>query len=107
MESAKNKIKTAVSEYKRLFPDEYKEFKKSHAVTLHNQIDDMGTTGNKDSALERHLYDVPEKLHNAIYRMLTGEEYEWYCGRGEFAGSLKAAEWFIKQFPEFKITKQF
>lgn len=107
METAKEKIRVAVSEYKRLFPEEYKQFKKSHAIKLASKLNDMATTNNKDSALERHLYDVPEKLHSAIQRMLSGQEYEWYCGRGQYQGSLKAAQWFIQTFPEFKITEEF
>lgn len=106
METAKHKIETAVKEYTRLFPEEYRLFKKATVEKVSRLKDDFATTG-QSNVIERHLYDVPEQLHSAIYQILTDQEYDWYTGRGEFQGSLSAAQWFIGRFPEFKITSEF
>lgn len=105
MQTAKDKVKTAVTEYKRLFPDEYQQFLKSNQITIGNQKDKWASTGG-DNALERHLYDVPEKLHNAIKRLLSGDELEWFNGRGRHQ-PFEAAKWFMDTFPEFKVSKDF
>lgn len=107
MQTAKTKITTAVNEYKRLFPEEYKLFLKGNQITIESKKDKFATTGNKISALERHLYDVPEKLHSAIYQMLNEHEYEWYTSRGEYSKTMQAPRWFIETFPEFKVTQTF
>lgn len=107
MQTAKEKITTAVQEYKRLFPDEYKQFLKSNQITINKQTDAWASSNNKDSAVERLLYETPEKLHHAIGRMLTEQETDWWSARGEFIKDFSAAKWFITKFPEFKVTKEF
>lgn len=107
METAKEKIVTAVQEYKRLFPQEYKSFLKSHAITIDNQKDKWGSTGKDSHAIRRHLYDTPEKLHQAITRMLNEHELDWFNARGEFVKNFSGAQWFITRFPEFKVTQEF
>lgn len=107
MEAAKEKISVAVQEYKRLFPVEYQQFLKSHQITIGKQKDQWGSTGKESHALERHLYDLPEKLHHSIIRMLSDEEHDWWAARGNYIKNFAAAQWFIKKHPEFKVTKQF
>jgi len=107
MKSAKEKITTAVKEYKRLFPDEYKQFKKSNQITINKQENAWASTGSHDNLVERHLFDTPEKLHQAISRMLNEEELDWWNARGVYTKNFAAAKWFISTYPEFKVTKQF
>jgi hypothetical protein len=107
METAKQKIRAAVSEYKRLFTKEYNLFLKSHQVTIDKQNDKWGSTGKGSKLVERHLFDTPEKLYNAIQAMLTNEEKDWWAARGAHIKDFSAAKWFISEFPEFKVTKDF
>lgn len=108
MQTAKDKITTAVQEYKRLFPQEYQAFLKSNQITIDKQQDKWASTGKGDShAIQRHLYDTPEKLHHAITRMLSEEELDWFNARGTYIKNFSAAKWFIQTFPEFKVTQEF
>lgn len=107
MESAKDKIRSAVAEYKRLFPKEYQMFLKSNQITIDKQNDKWGSTGKDSKLVERHLFDTPEKLYNAIQAMLNNEEKDWWAARGEYIKNFSGAKWFIGEFPEFKITKEF
>ena len=107
MEDAKVKITTAVGEYKRLFPEEYIQFKKQNMQTVANQTTEWAEANDKDSALERLLYETPEKLHQAITKMLTDEELDWWSARGRYLKDFQASKWFIETFPEFKVTQTF
>lgn len=106
MKTAQDKITTAVGEYKRLFPQEYKDFQRGRQAKIDALKNDWASTG-ESTGIERQLYEVPEKLHNAIHRLLTGEELSWLNGRDEDKGKLYGAEWFMKSFPEFNISKEF
>lgn len=106
MNSAKEKITTAVSEYQRLFPQEYKDFLNSKQIKLELKNDKWASTG-KSTALERHLFDMPEKLYTAIKRLLNDEELSWFNGRDEYHGDMRAVQWFMRTFPQFKITQDF
>lgn len=107
MQTAKDKITTAVTEYKKLFPDEYKAFLKSNQLTINKQNDQWASTGSKDNLVERHMYDVPEKLYGAIQHLLNNEERDWFASRGAYLKNFKASKWFMETFPEFKVTKEF
>lgn len=107
MQTAKEKITTAVREYQRLFPDEYQNFLKSNAVTINKLNDKWGSTGKGDHAIERHLFDTPEKLYYAINQILSAEELDWFFNRGAFIKNTEGIKWFIETFPQFKVTKQF
>lgn len=106
MKSAQTKISTAVAEYKRLFPQEFKDFQKGRQAKIDALNNDWASTG-QSTALERQLYEVPEKLHNAIRRMLTDEELSWLNGRDEDKNKFHGAQWFMTNFPEFNISKEF
>ena len=106
MQTAKDKITVAVKEYKRLFPEEYQQFLKGNQITIDKQKDEWASTG-KDGAVERHLFDTPEKLYQAITRMLNDEEIDWWHARGQYVKKFFAARWFIETFPEFKVTREF
>lgn len=106
MLSAQEKIKTAVQEYKRLFASEYQDFLNSNQIRIGNQKNKWAST-ESDSALERHLYDLPEKLHHAIYKLLSVEELDWFTSRGDYAKKMAGTRWFMETYPEFKVTKDF
>lgn len=106
MEPAKLKITTAVEEYKKLFPEEYKQFLKSNQITIGKQSNKWATA-NKEGNIQRLLFETPEKLYHAINKMLSDEEKDWWNARGAYLKKFDAAAWFIKKFPEFKVTKEF
>lgn len=106
METAKHKITVAVEQYKHLFPQEYQAFLKGNQITIDKQRNKWGA-GDKDALVERHLYDTPTKLYGAIQRMLNEEEKDWFASRGSYLKNFEASKWFITNFPEFKVTKDF
>lgn len=106
MQTAKTKVKVAVEEYKRIFPLEYEQFKSQNAVTVHKQKNKYGALEG-DHAIERHLYDLPEKLHQTIYQTLNAEELQWFTATGSYIGKFEGVSWFIKNFPIFKTTNAY
>lgn len=106
MKTAKTKIDVAVKEYIRLFPAEYEAFKKTNAHTIDSKQSKWADIKG-DHAVKRHLYDLPEKLHHAITQTLTSVEQDWFQAKGEFLGNFSGVEWFLKNYPIFKVTKDF
>lgn len=104
METAKLKINIAFQEYKRLFPEEFEQFKKSNAVTINKQTNKMAS---REGAIERHLFDIPEKLYQAITLSLTVEELNWWKASGEYKKDFRGVQWFLKTYPVFKVTESF
>lgn len=106
MVSAKEKIKTSVDEYIKLFPDEFEAFK----TAIHEKRE--ATTGFAEvggtEIIQRALYELPEVLYYALRRTLTNEEWWWFQGdtqRG--ADRNQGPGWFVRTFPVFKITKEY
>lgn len=106
MNSAKIKVKTAVEEYVRLFPQEYEAFQRSHRAKEDNKKNDFATFGSTEQIV-RHLFDLPEVLHHSIRKLLTDEEYDWLYSRNAYEKNRKGLTWFVRTFPQFKITKDF
>lgn len=107
MQTAKQKIDIAVKEYIKLFPQEYAAFQKGRTVKLSEKIDKWASTKQRDSAIERHLFDLPERLHSAIHSNLTDVEREWFTASGEFIGKFEGIHWFMLKYPNFCITDKF
>ena len=104
MLSAQTKIKICVQEYIRLFPAEFEQFKKSNHITVNKQNNKMAS---REGAIERHLFDMPEKLYQAITLALTTEELHWWKASGTFLKDFSGVKWFLTTFPVFKVTKDF
>jgi len=104
MQSAQMKIKICVQEYMKLFPTEFEQFKKSNQVTISKQENKFAS---REGAIERHLFDMPEKLYQAITLSLTKEELDWWKASGIFLKDFSGVQWFLKNYPVFKVTKDF
>ena len=106
MKSAKDKIRTSVKEYSRLFPQEYKSFLSSVRIKEDNRINDFAEFKGSDQIV-RHLFDMPENLYFTLQQLLQDHELDWFFGRGDYNNNRAGIRWFIKEFPQFKITKDF
>ena len=101
--NTKDRIRQAVSEYKKLFPDEYQAVVDHIKNERRSQATDWATLeGNH--AIERKLGEVPETLFSMITQMLTVNELNQFRATGD-AGK-KAQRWFFNAFPEFRVTKE-
>ena len=107
MFTAKQKIDIAVQEYIKLFPQEFEAFKRGREFTIKNQTDKWASANLKESAIERHLFDLPERLHSAIHNNLDDNEREWFTATGDCKGNFEGIQWFMMKYPIFSITKEF
>lgn len=105
MKRAKEQVTATVKEYIRLFPKEYDAFLSSTRAKQHNLIDEFAEMKGSEQMV-RHLFDLPETLHYALQRALTDEEYDWLYSRGQYERRREGLSWFIKAFPQFKITSE-
>jgi hypothetical protein len=106
MDSTKERIKKVVREYIRMFPFEYEQFLISHRQKQENKINEFAEFKQHDQ-LVRHLFDIPESLYLACKMKLQDEQFDWLFGTGTYEGNYVGITWFIKMFPQFKITKDF
>jgi len=105
MQTAKDKVTTAVHEYARLFPEELVAFQKSVAEKAENKATKFAEV--KGDVIERHLFDMPEKLYAAIRGLLNDDEFSWLFGHGDYLGNGAGIKWFIETFPTFTITSAY
>ena len=108
MKRAKDQVEELVKQYIKLFPAEYKTF----LVANRKRVDDLGISNDfaeveGSDMVVRHLFELPEVLHYSLQRGLTDEEYDWLYSRGSYEKKTAGLAWFIKRFPQFKITKDF
>lgn len=106
MKRAKEQIAATVKEYQRLFPREYEAFLASTRKKQDNLLNEFAEMKGSEQ-LVRHLFDLPETLHYALQRALTDEEYDWLYCRGQYERRREGLSWFIRTFPQFKITADF
>lgn len=104
MESAKTKVDTAVAEYIRLFPAEYRKFADWSAEVRKQQKDKFAKVGKATGVIERKLGEIPEQLYVTIIKLLTSEEREWFLAQGAYVKDFKGPYWFYKKYPVFAIT---
>lgn len=105
MTSAKEKVALTVKEYIRMFPLEYDSFLNSTRKKADSVTTEFAEIQGSDM-ISRHLFDLPEVLHYALQRQLTDEEYDWLYSRGAYEKRREGLAWFIKAFPQFKITSE-
>ncbi len=106
MQSTKERIKKVVKEYIKMFPLEYEQFLNSHRQKQDNKINEFAEFKQHDQ-LVRHLFDIPETLFMALRMKLTTEQFDWMYGFNEYEGNRAGVTWFIRTFPQFKITEDF
>lgn len=102
-------IKEIVENYKKTFPDEYKEITKN----IKDKRDQVEIDGNEYAelpdmdAVERHAFDIPRTLFNALKQNLDQEAFNWMYARGEFDGDLSGVQWFMTEYQEFNVSKSY
>jgi len=97
MDEVKEKIKRTVSEYKRLFPEEYKAVVAQIAESRKNQKDQYASSSGEH--MERALFEIPETLFVALKMNLSDEEMLTYK-------SIECSRWFAKTYKEFTLAEK-
>lgn len=103
MQTAKDKVKVAVEEYSRLFPGELEAFKVSQSAKDELLGSNKFAQVRGSDMIERKLYELPEKLFNAIRELLTEDEWTWF----QDATPHRGVSWFLMAYPIFKSTKAY
>lgn len=99
----KNKVRNAVSLYKDIFRDEYNQVVKEIDVARKNLKTEYAEVvyedGRPSEGVKRELWRIPEKLYSTIISNVP--EKDWPA-----LDSKEYAAWFMKEFPEFKMTSK-
>jgi hypothetical protein len=98
MEATKIKVRQAVEDYKRLFPDEYILFAKQNRFVQDAQLDKFAQIKGSDFVL-RKLFEIPENFDIILKAIFDEKDTEYWK-------SLKGATWFAKTFPIFKTPEK-
>lgn len=106
MQSTKARITKVIKEYIKTFPVEYEQFLMSHRKKQDNKTNKWGEFKQSDQMV-RHLFDIPESLFMALKMKLTDDQFNWFYGFGDYEGKRDGVTWFIRNFPQFKITDDF
>lgn len=93
----KMKVRTAVADYIKMFPQEYKDLLK--AIELQKQNLKTEFAELEGHSIKRALFTVSEKLASMIALKLDNEEALYFK-------SLEGGRWFAKEFPQFRISKE-
>jgi predicted nucleic acid-binding protein len=96
IENTQARIKNIVKAYKADFPNEYEAV--CRQIDLKRKMNDnefAAVIG--EHAIRRRIYEIPEKLSTALYKVLDPEENQWLITK-------KGAAWFAGAFPEFKSS---
>lgn len=97
----KQKIRNAVDLYILSFNSEYIVFKvqlEEYRKNLKNDYATAVSDDGREHALEREMYQMPEKLYYLILKNLSDEELT-------SMDTKEFARWFVEAFPDFKVTK--
>jgi hypothetical protein len=106
MKNTKKKIEEAVKQYTQMFPSEYAAFLKSHKIKQDDKLNDFAEVKGGDH-LVRHLMDMPETLYFALKQNLLEDEMDWLFSKNTHVGKREGISWFIRRFPQFRITADF
>lgn len=104
--SKEDKVRWAVKEYIRLFPEEYTEFKQMIRNKKAELQTEWGEVRGMD-AVERALYEMPETLFYGIKKVLKQDEWDWLQAKDTHQKDFSGPRWFVKEFKEFTLTKDF
>lgn len=96
MEDTKLKIERIVSDYERLFVEEFQNFKDQMITKKDRMTEKFGVIMKGDDFITRVLYEVPETLDFCIKQALAEDEMSWLQTK-------TAARWFARRFPEFAL----
>lgn len=105
----KDNIRMVVQQYKQTFPDEYKKIKK----TLKDKRGQIEIEGNEWAeiegmeAAERHVFDIPHTLYSALVGKLSETTLNWLYARNGFEEDFSGVKWFMTEFSEFNVSKEY
>lgn len=91
-------ISLAVSDYMKMFPEEYDKVLKSIKRQKQNLKTDLAEI-KEMKGIKRALFTIPETLHDMIVSKLENAELTLFK-------ELDSSRWFAKKFSQFSITKQ-
>lgn len=94
----KTKIRVAVKDYFRMFPEDWELCKMDIEYQRQNLLTDFAELPGTQN-LKRALFSVPEKLSGMIALKLSEEERQLFTQK-------ENARWFATEFPQFRITSQ-
>lgn len=92
----KMKIRTAVADYQKMFPEDYKQVLMAIKLQRENLKTDMAEI--EGHAIKRALFTISEKLSSMIGLKLDNEELLHFK-------TLEGGRWFAKEFPQYRISK--
>jgi hypothetical protein len=92
------RIRTAVADYMRMFPEDWKECQIEIGMQRQN-LDNEYATINATHAIQRALFSVPEKLSIMIGKKLETDELVLFKEK-------EGGRWFAKEFPQFAISRE-
>lgn len=95
-DAVKAHIEAIVTEYIRLWPDDYGNVKRSVAIEKDGLADPRFSQVKGTSFLLRKLTDYPEQLYYMLVNQLTDEEKDWWK-------SVAGGRWFARRFPTFTL----
>lgn len=101
MDTAKAKIKKAVTDYIALFPDEYALFKDQVMKNRSALADEKFGIAQESGNDMRALFEMPVALHDIITNALNADELAWF----KYGGTDKreGGRWFATHFPAFRL----
>jgi len=94
----KMRIRMAVGDYFKMFPDDWELCKLDIQYQRQNLRDGLATLEGSQS-IKRALFSVPEKLAAMIGKKLTTPELQLFKEK-------ENARWFAREFPQFRITEE-
>ena len=97
-DKTKMRIRTAVADYFKMFPEDWEEAKVEIQMQRQN-LDNEYAQLKSTHALQRALYTIPEKLSAMIAKKLTPEQIQLFTEKAN-------ARWFANEFPLFRISKE-
>ena len=97
-DKTKMRIRTAVTDYFKMFPEDWELCKLDIEYQRQNMKTDFAELPGTQN-LKRALFSVPEKLATMIGKKLTVEELQLFKEK-------ENARWFAQEFPQFRITKE-
>lgn len=105
---AKYVIRQIIAGYKIAFEEEYLAVTKAIRNRRSELNDEFASVGKEAASqgLQRGLFEIPERIHNTIIKMLTEDELVWFKS-GTPLNKNEGGQWFAKTFPEFRIAEKY
>jgi hypothetical protein len=104
MDTAKLKIQKIVTNYKKVFFDEFESFKKSNSINISKNKDKFGQVDSGIDLVERKMIELPESLYIMLQHGLDPEEFSWLFPQNNPQNT--GLKWFVRSYPEFRAMEK-